>query len=154
MYTAVSSNINRRVGILYLVFTICSAGMFHAAAAFLPSTFAMYTTMLGMAAFIDRHRGVRTVRGIFWFTLGGLLGWPFSMAMCVPFILEELFMAVVSWGLIPTLTRFIKGGLLSFTLLVSSDSTWLSSVFVFSDLGRVQLLEWTIWPTASWRLSL
>jgi alpha-1,2-mannosyltransferase len=121
LYAAVSSNINRRVGILYLIVTLCSAGMFHAAAAFLPSTFAMYTTMLGMAAFINRQRGLRTVQAIFWFALGGLLGWPFSMAMCIPFILEELFMGVISWGLVPTVFRFIKGGIASLFLLVSRN---------------------------------
>ena len=98
--------------------TVASAGMFHAAAAFLPSTFAMYTTMLGTAAFIDRRRGFRTAEGVFWFALGGLLGWPFSMAMCIPHILEEVFMAVVSWGGFPTLARLVKGGISSLLLLV------------------------------------
>lgn len=121
LYTAVSSSINRRVGLLYLVFTVCSAGMFHSAVAFLPSTFAMYTTMLGMAAFIRRQ----TVRGFFWFAVGGLLGWPFSLAMCVPFLLEELVVGAVEGRLAGTLGRFIKGGLVSLTLLVSiiSNST-------------------------------
>ncbi|KAA8914537.1 Alg9-like mannosyltransferase family-domain-containing protein [Sphaerosporella brunnea] len=117
LYTAVSTNINRRVGILYLITTITSAGMFHAATAFLPSTFAMYTTMLGTAAFIDRRRGFRTAEGVFWFALGGLLGWPFSMAMCIPHIAEELFMAAVSWGAVPTFVRLVKGGIAALALL-------------------------------------
>jgi alpha-1,2-mannosyltransferase len=120
LYAAVSLNINRRVGILYLITTIASAGMFHAASAFLPSTFAMYTTMLGMAAFIGRRRGFRTAEGVFWFALGGLLGWPFSMAMCIPHIAEELFMAAVSWGALPTVYRLVKGGIASLLLLVGS----------------------------------
>ncbi|KAF8537583.1 Alg9-like mannosyltransferase family-domain-containing protein [Trichophaea hybrida] len=118
LYAAVSININRRVGILYLITTIASAGMFHAATAFLPSTFAMYMTMLGMTAFIDRRRGFRTAEGVFWFALGGLLGWPFSMAMCIPHIAEELFMAAVSWGALPTVYRLVKGGIASLVLLV------------------------------------
>jgi alpha-1,2-mannosyltransferase len=121
VYTAVSTNINRRVGILYLITTITSAGMFHAAAAFLPSTFAMYTTMLGTAAFIDRRRGFRTAEGVFWFALGGLLGWPFSMAMCIPHVAEELFMAAVSWGAGSALKRLLKGALASLALLVGSQ---------------------------------
>jgi len=119
LYTAVSSSVSRRVGILYLILTIGSAGMFHAAVAFLPSTFAMYTTMLGMASFIDRRRGFRTVQGIFWFAVGGLLGWPFSMVMCIPFVFEEIFMGCVTWGLVPTVLRLVKGGLVSLILLVS-----------------------------------
>ena len=92
--------------------------MFHAATAFLPSTFAMYTTMLGMVAFIDRRRGFRTAEGVFWFALGGLLGWPFSMAMCIPHVVEELFMAAVSWGALPTAYRLVKGGVAALMLLV------------------------------------
>lgn len=103
---------------LYLIMAVSSAGMFHAATAFLPSTFAMYTTMLGMASFIDRRRGFRTVEGVFWFALGGLLGWPFSLAVCVPFIGEEFLVGVVS-GIAPTIVRFIRGGLVSLALLVS-----------------------------------
>lgn len=94
--------------------------MFHAATAFLPSTFAMHTTMLGAAAFIDQRRGFRTAEGVFWFALGGLLGWPFSMAMCIPHVAEELFMAVLSWGVVPTVSRLVKGGIASLLLLVIS----------------------------------
>lgn len=113
LYTAVSAAVDHRVGLLYLVFTVCAAGMFHSATAFLPSTFAMYTTMLGTAAFIRR----RTVWGIFWFALGGLLGWPFSMAMCVPFIAEDLIVGAVGGRLAGTVGRFIKGGVASLMLL-------------------------------------
>lgn len=122
LYSAVSTNLNRRVGMLYLIATISSAGMFHAATTFLPSTFAMYTSMLGAAAFIDRRRGFRTAEGVFWFALGGLLGWPFSLAMCIPHIAEELFMAAVSWGMVPTTLRLVKGGIASIFLLVTSLS--------------------------------
>lgn len=113
LYAAVSAAINRRVGLLYLIFTVCAAGMFHSAAAFLPSTFAMYTTMLGTAAFMRR----RTVWGIFWFALGGLLGWPFSLAMCAPFIVEEVVIGVLGGRLVGTVGRFIKGGIVSLLLL-------------------------------------
>lgn len=107
------------VGLLYLIASTTSAGMFQATASFLPSTFAMYTTMLGMAAFIDRRRGSRTAEAIFWFAVGGLLGWPFSMAMCVPFVLEELLVGIVSSNRPATLIRLLKGGLASLLVLVS-----------------------------------
>ncbi|CAZ83103.1 unnamed protein product [Tuber melanosporum] len=119
LYAVVSSSINPRVGILYLVLTIGSAGMFHAAAAFLPSTFAMYTTMLAMASFMDRRWGSRSVQGVVWFAVGGLLGWPFSMAMCIPFVLEEIFVGCIAWDLVPTLLRLAKGGAVSLILLAS-----------------------------------
>lgn len=120
VYSAVSRNISRRVGILFLITTMTSAGMFHAATAFIPSTFAMYTTMLGMAAFIDRRRGRSTAKAVFWFALGGLLGWPFSMAMCIPFILEELVYGVLVGRSVPTVMRLVKGGLASLVLLVGN----------------------------------
>lgn len=97
-----------------------SAGMFHAATAFLPSTFAMYTAMLGMSAFIDRRKSRTTPVAVFWFALGGLLGWPFSMAMCVPFVLEELVYGIVIGRVFPTVMRFVKGGLASLALLVGT----------------------------------
>ncbi|KAL7276780.1 mannosyltransferase [Rhizina undulata] len=116
--SSISRNINRRVGVFYFFTTLCSAGMFHASASFLPSTFSMFTTTLGMSAFIDRSRGYRTVEGIFWFALGGLLGWPFSLAMCVPFIVEELFERGIGWGvMVPRVVRIFKGGVLAAALL-------------------------------------
>lgn len=82
----------------------------------------MYTTMLGMAAFIDRRRGHHTVEAILWFAIGGLLGWPFSMAMCVPFVLEELLVGIVSSNKPATIIRFVKGGLGALAVLVSSHN--------------------------------
>jgi alpha-1,2-mannosyltransferase len=109
------------MGILYLVFTIGSAGMFHAATAFLPSTFAMYTTMLGMAAFMESRPERRIARAAFWFALGGLLGWPFSMAMCIPFVLGELFLGTFSRRLSITFVRFFEGGIIFLVVLVSQS---------------------------------
>jgi len=107
---------------LYLVATMTAAGMFHAATAYLPSTFAMYTTMLGMAAFIDRHHseGRRVVGGVFWFAIGGLLGWPFSMAMVAPFTVKRFLVGIGSNGIGHTLGVFIKAALGALGVLVGS----------------------------------
>lgn len=116
LYAAVSSAIHRRVGLLYLVFTVCAAGMFHSAAAFLPSSFAMYTTMLGSAAFLER----RTPQAVVWFALGGLLGWPFSLAMCVPFVAEDLLAGALAGRLPRALARLaVQGGAASLLLLAA-----------------------------------
>lgn len=40
------------------------------------------------------------------------------MAMCIPHVGEELFMAAVSWGAVPTVKRLVKGGFASLLLLV------------------------------------
>ena len=63
--------------------------------AFLPSTFAMYTTMI---AFFYALNPVSTTSGrriyhtIFWVGLGSLLAWPFSAAVGIPAAIEELFL--------------------------------------------------------------
>lgn len=99
---------------------IFSPGMFHASTAFLPSSFAMYTTMLGMAAFMNWRGGLKTAQGIFWFAVGGVLGWPFSVALCAPFLLEEALFAVLSSkdALIDTVMRFVRGIAASLLVLV------------------------------------
>lgn len=67
--------------------------------------------MLGMAAFMNWRGGLKTAQGIFWFAVGGVLGWPFSVALCAPFILEELLFASMSSkdALIDTFMRFLRG---------------------------------------------
>lgn len=115
-------NVSRKIGMFYVVATMTAAGMFHAATAYLPSTFAMYTTMLGMAAFIDRRHteGQRTVEGVFWFAIGGLLGWPFSMAMVVPFVTQRLFAGINSSGIGRTIGALIKAAFGALGVLVGS----------------------------------
>lgn len=115
LYAAVATAIHARVALLYLVFTVCAAGMFHSAAAFLPSSFAMYTTMLGSAAFLQR----RSARGVLWFALGGLLGWPFSLAMSVPFVAEELVVSALGGRLVGAVGRLVKGGAAALLLLAA-----------------------------------
>lgn len=97
-----------------------SPGMFHASAAFLPSSFAMYTTMLGMAAFMNWKGGLKTAWGIFFFAVGGVLGWPFSIALSAPFLFEELVFACLSSGdaLIDALMRFVRGTVAGLLVLV------------------------------------
>lgn len=65
--------------------------------AFLPSSFAMYTTML--ACSYSFHPASSTPTGVAWaykvtscVALGAILGWPFSAVLGVPFVLEQLFL--------------------------------------------------------------
>jgi alpha-1,2-mannosyltransferase len=75
---------------------VLSPGMFHASTAFLPSSFAMYTTMAGMACFMNWRGGIKTSQAIFWFALGGAIGWPFATALGFPFIVEEIIFAFLA----------------------------------------------------------
>lgn len=73
-----------------------SPGNFHASTAYLPSSFAMYTVMLGAAALMNWRGGLKTSQGMTWFALGGVVGWPFAAALCAPFLVEEGIIAILS----------------------------------------------------------
>ncbi|KAK4134549.1 glycosyltransferase family 22 protein [Trichocladium antarcticum] len=96
MWRAVCLALNPRVGLIFIVALVSSAGNFHASTAYLPSSFAMYMAMLGAAAFMNWRGGIKTSQGMFWFAVGGVLGWPFAAALCAPFVFEEAFFAVLS----------------------------------------------------------
>ncbi len=100
--------------------TVTSPGNFHAAAAYLPSSFAMYMGMLGAASFMNWRGGLRTSYGIFWFAAGGILGWPFAAALCAPYMLEEAFFALFSDkdALIECIMRVARGIVAGLILLV------------------------------------
>lgn len=118
LYSTISRTMNPRVAIFFLMVMIFSPGMYHASAAYLPSSFTMYTTMLGFSAFMDWRGGIRTAQGIFWFALGALLGWPFAGALVVPFVLEEVLLATVTGELYEGFWRLLTGAVRSLVLLV------------------------------------
>lgn len=93
-YRSVYSNINERVG-RYLFFILSfNAGMWNATTAFLPSSFAMHACTLAFAYAIQPcslQNNRRTLMATVLFALAGIVGWPFSLALAVPFVIEELF---------------------------------------------------------------
>jgi len=66
--------------------------------AYLPSTFAMYTTMLAFAASFKESSKKRTSYVIFFYALGGLLGWPFSAVLVFPFVFEDILLPSIKKG--------------------------------------------------------
>ncbi|KAL2006703.1 hypothetical protein VTN00DRAFT_9371 [Thermoascus crustaceus] len=96
LYSAVCRTLNPRIGLLFLMIVAFSPGMFHASASFLPSSFAMYTSMLGLAAFLDWRGGQKTAEGITWFGIGAIVGWPFSGALVIPLLLEEVIISAIA----------------------------------------------------------
>jgi alpha-1,2-mannosyltransferase len=127
LYSVVSRTVNPRVAIFFAMALIFSPGMYHAAPAYLPSTFAMYTSMLGFSAFMDWTKGMKTSQGIFWFGLGTTLGWPFAGALVLPFVAEELILAFVSGEILDGFRRLFQGGLWSLSAL--AIQTGLDSFF-------------------------
>jgi alpha-1,2-mannosyltransferase len=98
------------IGILYLPIVTFTPGFYHAPVAFLPSTFAMYTSSLGLTSFMDWQGGSKTASGIMWFGIGALLGWPFAGALIVPFVLEDWLITVVGHGdLFETFRKYLDG---------------------------------------------
>ncbi|POS85074.1 hypothetical protein EPUL_002878, partial [Erysiphe pulchra] len=94
MFLAIKNSLNIRIALIFLISMVFSPGMYHASVSFLPSSFSMYTTILGMSAFMDTERKQKTiVHGIIWFSFGGIIGWPFSLVLAAPFLLEEIFFA-------------------------------------------------------------
>lgn len=121
LYSKISNVFNPRVAAFFLIIMATSPGMFHASVAYLPSSFSMYTTMLGMAAFMDWRGGLRTAQGIFWIGAGACLGWPFAAAMAIPFVLEELMFAIITdiQGQIDFFWRVIDGAVRALLVLAA-----------------------------------
>jgi alpha-1,2-mannosyltransferase len=108
--------------LFFLIATLISPGNFHASAAFLPSSFAMYMCMLGAAAFMNWRGGIKTAHGIFCFATAGVLGWPFASALCAPYLLEELVLVFFSDkdAFIEAIIRFFRGVIAGLLLVVSA----------------------------------
>lgn len=103
---------------MFMISMVFSPGMFHASVAFLPSSFSMYTAMLGLAAFMDWRGGLKTHLGIMWFGIGAIVGWPFSAALIVPLAMEDIFLAYLSVDRSEVAFRYLDGIVRSLLVLV------------------------------------
>lgn len=119
LFRSISATMNPRIGIMFLIIMATSPGMFHASISYLPSSFTMYTTMLGIAAFMDWRGGLRTSQGVFAIGAGAILGWPFAAAMAIPFLLEETLFATLSdaEGRVEYFWRITRGTVLTLIVL-------------------------------------
>ncbi|UNI13388.1 Dextrin dextranase [Purpureocillium takamizusanense] len=140
LFKVISLTLNGRIAIFFLIATVTSPGNFHASAAFLPSSFAMYMCMLGTAAFMNWRGGLKTSQGIFWFAMGGVLGWPFAAALCAPYILEEIVFTFVSdkTAFIESLIRLVRG-VISGLIIVFFD--FLINLFFYK---KIAVVSWNI----------
>jgi alpha-1,2-mannosyltransferase len=118
LFSVISRTFNPRVAVFFMIAMVISPGMYHAAPAYLPSTFAMYTTMLGFSAFMDWSGGfIRTAQGITWFGIGTVLGWPFAGALVLPFIFEEAILAFATGETFESFWRLLQGSARSLVVL-------------------------------------
>ncbi|KAF8215850.1 glycosyltransferase family 22 protein [Mycena galopus ATCC 62051] len=93
-YRTVYEKINERVGRYLFFMLLFSAGMWNASAALLPSSFAMYMTTFAFSYALapsSAQNNRRTLAATVLFATGAIVGWPFALALSIPFVLEELF---------------------------------------------------------------
>lgn len=119
LFNAVYRNVGSHVAVILAFVMVTSTGIFYASVAFLPSSFSMYTTMMGTAAFLEVQKEPNTKQGIKWFGMGAVVGWPFSAALIVPLMLDELFYVRLTGSLKGSLIRIVSGVVKVATLIVS-----------------------------------
>ncbi|KAL8914780.1 MAG: hypothetical protein Q9171_000616 [Xanthocarpia ochracea] len=117
LFSVICKTFNPRVGIIFGIVMATSPGMFHASVAYLPSSFSMYTTMLGMAAFMDWRGGLKTGVGIMWFGIGAVLGWPFSGALIIPLLAEDFALSLMTGDISEIIYRYLDGVVRSLIVL-------------------------------------
>uniref|UniRef100_A0A8C2GPT1 Mannosyltransferase n=1 Tax=Cyprinus carpio TaxID=7962 RepID=A0A8C2GPT1_CYPCA len=103
-YKAVCKKFGLHVGRLLLAFLVLSAGMFCSSAAFLPSTFCMYSTVVAMTGWFQGRPSL-AVLGI---AAGAIVGWPFSALLGIPIAFDLLFLkkkwkSFITWTLVALL---------------------------------------------------
>ncbi|XP_067421425.1 alpha-1,2-mannosyltransferase ALG9 isoform X3 [Emydura macquarii macquarii] len=100
-YKAVCKKFGLHVSRLMLAFLVLSTGMFCSAAAFLPSSFCMYTTMVAMTGWYMDKTSI-AVLGV---AAGTIVGWPFSAALGLPIafdllIIKQRWKSFLNWCLV------------------------------------------------------
>ncbi|KAF1939583.1 hypothetical protein EJ02DRAFT_504697 [Clathrospora elynae] len=140
LYSVIARTFHPRVAIFFMVALVISPGMYHAAPAYLPSSFAMYATMLGLAAFMKGSGGLaKTAQGIAWFGIGSVLGWPFAGALVIPFVVEEIIIASVTGEVFEAFWRLFQGAGRSLVVLAlqTAIDSWFYKKLVCVPLNIV-----------------
>lgn len=147
LYSAICRTLSPRIGLLFVIIVTLSPGMFHASTAFLPSTFTMYMSMLGLAAFLDWKNSRRTAQGIMWFGLGTIVGWPFAGALIIPLLAEEVVISLISGSVGPLVYNIFDGIVRCLSILVSDLLPGLMSLLNMD--GRLLKSQWTMLSSES-----
>ncbi|KAL4246967.1 Mannosyltransferase [Abortiporus biennis] len=149
LYRTAVEKINYRAGRYLFFMLVCSAGMWTASTAFLPSSFAMYANTLAFTFALEPTNSQNMRRTMFTtlsFALGAIVGWPFALAVAIPFVFEELFLSgkdvvtketVASWRASRWLRMFICAATaaLLFVPVVALDTLF---------YGKLTIVPWNI----------
>ncbi|XP_069752070.1 alpha-1,2-mannosyltransferase ALG9 isoform X5 [Narcine bancroftii] len=122
-YKAVCKKFGLHVGRIMLAFLVLSTGMFCSAAAFLPSSFCMYTTLIAETGWFMNQNAV-AVLGV---AAGAIVGWPFSAALGLPIafdllVLRRKFQSFITWTFVALLLFLVP--------LVAVDSYYYGKLVV------------------------
>ncbi|KAF7587785.1 mannosyltransferase [Aspergillus hancockii] len=137
LYAAICRTLSPKIGLFFIMIVAFSPGMFHATASFLPSSFTMNMSMLGLAAFLD-WRGRSVAQGMMWFGLGAIVGWPFAGALIVPLLLAEVYIGLSSGSLDAVFDRIVNGAMRCWAIMAAEVAV----DYVF--LRRFTLVPWNI----------
>lgn len=144
LYLSLRHSFNQSTANWYLLFTTFAPGMSHASVALLPSSFAMTWITWGTASAVkvlNTDIALTTVgpsvHAITCFLIAGLFGWPFALAIGIPFGLFTLRARYQT----PPLTRIVFSGWAILPamviVLVCIDSYFYSREMLFVPLNIV-----------------
>lgn len=119
-YGALQRSISQSVATIYAIASVSSAGMFHASVSYLPSTFAMYASMLAAAAFLNPEHPDSLSKGLTFLAIGTIIGWPFVAVLAVPFVLAEIYRSLSRRDVAGLARRLVTASWTSLLVLVSS----------------------------------
>ena len=128
LYVAISQAFGARIARIFQIIMLSSSGIFYASVAYLPSSFAMLTTMMGVSDFLNCRSGLRTANGITWFGVGAIVGWPFSGALILPLFLDE-FLSIRLSGISDSVFRILNGALQVAVVGVCSTGSYCQQLF-------------------------
>jgi alpha-1,2-mannosyltransferase len=105
LVSAVKRQLGPNVARITLAFLLCSAGMFAASTAFLPSSASMYLTMLMVGAWFRREYKL----AILFTAMSTFLSWPFAALIGLPIAIDVLLvrkklLLFIRWSLISVVT--------------------------------------------------
>ena len=140
LFKAVSKSVGSRVAFIMLFAMASSTGMFYASVAYLPSSFSMYTTMMGIAAFLDVRDELNTTQGIMWFGIGAIVGWPFSAALILPLSMDELASIKLTRSIKGCFSRVFRGIVTALPIIVSVTYLSIATMSALTNTSSSSIL--------------
>lgn len=155
LFRSVQRNFSLYAANWFLFFSTVSAGMSHAGVALLPSSFAMGWITLATASLLDVLTLKNTlecvnsnVSAISCFLVSGIVGWPFTLALGIPFglftivsryqttpLIHTVLLSTVSFVFLIWVMIFVDSYIYDRTMLFVPANIVLYNVFALEDEG-------------------